>query len=332
VNTPPDIFLECRERTQQVLDALKSNIQDQLGDELNTWVGDHTCVYVTGSMGRLEMGTKSDLDAYTVKPDGASEDSSSLEAAVKLATAELELPPLDGAGKYLKAVSASELLDLLGSPRDDSEGVLTKRMLLVLESRVLLGSSAYDRLVGQVIDAYWQNAELHPDDYQPFVLVNDIIRYWRIVLLNHESKLRKAQAEEPDMSDAQLLAHRRYRSLKLRFPRCLSCFSALTYLLHLAPSDRAHISKEHVREMIRLSPLERLERLPKCSLVDELRTLYGGYLERNDRGKQELLAQLEHDQTEQQLMSRSGRDFTKKMFELVQRLGDGRALHRHMLV
>lgn len=332
MNTQPDIFLECRERTQRVLAALKSKVQNHLGDDFNTLVGDHTCVYVTGSMGRLEMGTNSDLDAYTVGPEREGENTSSLERAVELANAEVGLPSLDGGGKYLKAVRASHLLDLLGSPEDDSEGVLTKRMLLVLESRVLLGPSAYDHLVGQVIDAYWQNAELHPNDYQPFVLVNDIIRYWRIVLLNHESKLRKVEAKDVGLSDEELLARRRYSSPKLRFPRCLSCFSALTYLLHLAPSDRAHISKDHVREMIRLSPLERLERLPKCPLVDELRALYGEYLVRNDRGEQELLDQLEHDQQEQQLMSKSGRDFTKKMFELVQKLGAGRALHRHMLV
>ena len=39
------------------------------------------------------------------------------------------------------------------------------------------------------------NEDLHPNDYLPFVLVNDIIRYWRIVLLSHESRLRKKKNE-----------------------------------------------------------------------------------------------------------------------------------------
>ena len=180
MNTKPGVFLECEERTKRNLEALKRSLRTKLGDSFDTLIGDQACVYVTGSMGRLEMGVKSDLDAYTVRFDGSGEDSSSLEEAVRHANKEVGLPPLDSNGKYVKTVSASSLLDLLGSPRDDSEGVLTKRMLLVLESRVLLGQSAYDKLVGQVIDAYWQNDDLHPKGYQPFVLVNDIIRYWRI--------------------------------------------------------------------------------------------------------------------------------------------------------
>ncbi|MFO7562963.1 MAG: hypothetical protein R6X02_10005 [Enhygromyxa sp.] len=240
--------------------------------------------------------------------------------------------------------SASELLDLLGSPKDDSEGLLTKRILLLLESRVLLGEAAHWSLIDRVIDAYWINEHLHENDYLPFMLVNDIVRYWRIVLLNHESRLRKRERElcadsniKPAERDARLLAERRHRSYRLRLPRCLTCFSALTYLLALTPSTPAHVSKADVRAMIELTPLERLRRLPQVAgrelpRVNALLDVYRCYLQRTNVSKAELLHQLEHDPKVQVEVPREGRRFTELTFELVQELGGGRPLHRHMLV
>jgi hypothetical protein len=54
---------------------------------------------------------------------------------------------------------------------------------------------AIDRLVDSVLDAYWKDAEGHNEDYQPFVLLNDIVRYWRILLLNHVVKNAEKESE-----------------------------------------------------------------------------------------------------------------------------------------
>lgn len=251
---------------------------------------------------------------------------------------------MDNDGRYLEMVSATQILDLLGSPSDDSEGVLTKRVLLLLESRVLLGEAAHQTLVDRVIEAYWTNERLHPRDYLPYMLVNDIVRYWRIVLLNHESRLRKREIEIDcageilaEERDAIMLAERRYRSYKLRLPRCLTCFSALTYFLALTLTEPAHVSKNDVRHMISLTPVERLRQLPDMvgrdlPEVRELLDVYRCYLERTNISKQHLMDQLRHDRQVQQDVPREGRKFTKLMFQLVQELGGGRPLHRHMLV
>lgn len=340
-----DIFDQRRTYTQSILERLGQSWELELGDHLNEFIGAHTCVYATGSCGRGEMAEGSDLDAYIVRVDGGQlSNKDVIETAIKAANEAAGLPPLDGDGKYLQMESAGPILDLLGTPEDDAAGMLTKRMLLLLESRVLLGRPAHDALVGRVIDAYWQNEHLHPDDYLPFVLVNDIVRYWRIVLLNHESRLRKKKGElERDQSVAAadeeqfLLAERRYKSYKLRFPRCLTCFSALTYLLALTPSPTAHVSKDQVREMVGLTPIDRLRRLPdlvghEIKLVDELLSTYRSYLERTGAGKNTLLRQLRHDRSVQGKVSKEGYHFTELMFKLIQELGGGRPLHRHMLV
>jgi len=340
-----DIFAQRNEHTEKTIGRLVQSMNNQLGVEQGVLIGEHTCVYSTGSCGRMEMGRGSDLDAYVVRVDGGEHtNGEKITNAVKTANDTAGLPPLDGEGKYLEMEKAADFLDLLGEPRDDESGVLTKRMLLLLESRVLVGGVAYQALLNEVIDAYWQNEDLHPDDYLPIVLVNDIVRYWRIVLLNHESRLRakgKKFASDalvaPEDEEALLLAERRYRSYKLRLPRCLTCFSALTYLLALTPSEPAHVSKDDVRTMIGLPPIERLRRLPEMverdlEQVDSLLSLYSTYLERTDEGKQHLVEQLIRDSATQTSVSREGRDFTKHMFDLVQDLGGGRTLHRHMLV
>lgn len=112
-----NIFDKRRRYTDDVITRLQESLEHELGERRDTVIGEH---------------------------------------AVAAANEAAELPPLDGEGKYLEQVEADRLLDLLGDPDDDGLGMLTKRMLLILESRVLLGKSAYDGLVERVIDAYWQ--------------------------------------------------------------------------------------------------------------------------------------------------------------------------------
>lgn len=341
-----DVFVQRTTFTEQIVQRIRQALQEQLGERQSTLIGDHTCIYATGSCGRGEMSAGSDLDAYLVRvtDEGSDDDATTLEAAVEHANRVVGLPELDGGGKYLEMARVGDLLDLLGSPRDDSEGLLTKRVLLLLESRVLLGEDAHRTLIDRVIHAYWINEHLHTNDYLPFMLVNDIVRYWRIVLLNHESRLRKLERKiqadtsiMPEEKDSRLLAERRYRSYKLRLPRCLTCFSALTYLLALTPRTPAHVSKDDVRRMIQLTPLDRLRRLPElagCELpeVAQLLSVYRCYLQRTEVDKGILLERLQHDKTAQVEIPREGRMFTELMFRLVEKLGGGRPLHRHMLV
>ncbi|MEE9383633.1 MAG: nucleotidyltransferase domain-containing protein, partial [Nannocystaceae bacterium] len=187
-----DIFDQRRKRTDNILALLTRSLRDTLGNRYDDFIGNHTFIYATGSCGRGEMGKGSDLDAYVVS-DAADlgKDCKVLQEAIKRANTAANLPPLDGDGKHIKAIAASELIDRLGAPEDDTseDGVFTKRMLLLLESRVILGEPAYDQVIEKVIKAYWKNEELHRANYQPFVLVNDIVRWWRIVLLNHESRV-----------------------------------------------------------------------------------------------------------------------------------------------
>jgi len=341
------IFEARRRYSQEVLTRLREHLRSSLGDRHDPLIGAHTFVYATGSCGREEMGPSSDLDAYVVRMNEANrEESEELQRAIEQANSAAGLPPLDAGGRYTRTVGAVDLIDRLGAPEDDSreDGAFTKRMLLMLESRVLLGEEAYAAVMDRVIDAYWQNADLHPTRYQPFVLVNDIVRWWRIVLLNHESRLRKRRLELLEETGlaagergALLLAERLARSYKMRFARCLTCFSALTYLLALTPHDVSHVSKKDVLRMIELSPLARIQRLEELagrelSPVCGIQSLYAGYLQRSENGRQALVDSLRADREFARQLGEEGGEFTRLMFVLVEELGGGRRLHRHMLV
>lgn len=340
---PPSGIIQARRaRTNEVLERIRAAFLDQLGDHRDTTIGTHTTVYATGSCGRGDMGDASDLDPCVVYLDDGiaasrSEDATDVIAdALRQAVEHVGLPELDANGDYARLVTAESLFSNLGSPTDDESGALTKRMLLILESRPLVNDEAYKALIRKTIAAYWKNEDLHPEDYLPIVLVNDIVRYWRIVLLNHESRLRE-KSKRDQMSPEKEMALRRYSSYKLRVPRCLSCFSALSYLLALTPTEPAHVNREDIIHMAGLTPIERLEHLRQypnapTDTLDALEKLYIRFLEKTNGGKEELTEELERDPKAVEAISRDGQEFTQHMFDLIQGLGGGRTLHRAIVV
>lgn len=341
----PAVLSKSAVYTSNTLEKLRQSITDGIGDQFDAVFGDHTTFMVTGSGGRGEMTTGSDIDGYVVRVAGnlEPEHDALLLEATKTAVEHLGLPALDRHGAFLEMKTASAVVDKLGSQEDDHSNAFTLRMLFLLESRPLVGDGAYDQLFEVVSDAYRSTATRHTNDFLPFFLVNDIIRYWRTVLLNHEEKLREKHDElkaeglpEQSVRDL-LLAHRRLRSQKLRFPRCLSCFSTLAYLLAVAPNDDDCITPQAEREMFDLTPIERLRQIARIqptirSRVDEMVDLYAAYLERTNRPKAEVLGLLQNDDDFHRQTSDGGGRFAKHMFHLIQELGGGNRLHRQMLI
>src|SRR5690606_28229328 len=119
------------------------------------------------------------------------------------------------------------------------------------------------------------------------------------------------------------MALRRYSSYKLRVPRCLTCFSALSYLLSLTPSEPAHVEKDDIVRMVGMTPIDRLQQLRSSdgaprSTLDELERLYVRFLERTDGGKTALTDELKENQDAVLAISQDGRNFTRHMFNLIQ--------------
>lgn len=336
-----------RAQTDAILQAFTDAVTAELGPDLKRVIDDHTTVYVTGSGGRGEMSRASDLDLFLVRVEGKPSriDGALLQSAIVRATRRCDIEEPSADGVFLDMHSAERFDELFGTPDDDARNTFTPRMLLLLESRPVLGVAVYERLVERTIDRYWQNAARHESGYLPYIFINDVVRWWRVVLLNHEWKLKDKQkaleARSPVEAPQLMAAERSYRSYKLRFARCLTCFASLAYLLaHTRPREghQPHVSREDMKKMVERTPFQRLEAIADMrppaaamTIVTRLRELYAEFLERSARPKDQLVEDFK-DPTFARDHSAAGREFADNMFLLVSELGRNNSLYRYMVV
>lgn len=283
-----------REFTEKRFGELKSSL-----GEASELAADKACVYATGSFGRVEASEHSDLDLFIVSEvDGTERKLTRLkEILIKaelIKSADLhKLPPFSGDGKYLISYSVADLVDRLGERSDDSENTLTARLLLLLESRPLIGDPVHSRVIEAVIDAYWKDYSNHPDGFMPAFLTNDILRLWRTFCLNYEADLRKLTPEKK--------AKGKLKNYKLRHSRMLTCFSAIIYLLFIF-SRHGSVRQKDAVEMALKSPSERLLRVSEKSedprvaeAINELLRQYDSFLEKTNCDEDALLGSIEAD-------------------------------------
>lgn len=314
-------------------------------------LGDHTCVYAVGSGGRGELSRRSDIDVFLVTNQEVKRiNEVRLQTAVLRAMRKLGFPDPSNDASFVKLHASSTLIERLGEPADDAENTFTVRMLLLLESKPVAGSSVHSALLDRALDAYWKNAAGHERDYLPIILLNDIIRYWRILLLNYESKtaskvreLADAKGSDKRARMAQLQADRWLRSYKLRFSRSLMCYSSVCYLLANAHNCRvltgtACVTKADVGRMVRLVPLDRLDQSLKWTrdisgtapIGIRLRELYAQFLKTGERDKRQLLQAFGSSAKAKHM--KAAEEFGQQLYELVELIGHGNPLHRYVVV
>lgn len=69
-------------------------------------------------------------------------------------------------------------------------------MLLILESRALLGASFYEKAVSDVIAEYWRDYEQNSTEFLPVFLINDVLRFWKTLCLNYEDRTNEARRSD----------------------------------------------------------------------------------------------------------------------------------------
>jgi hypothetical protein len=174
-------------------------------------------VFVAGSMGRSEMGVRSDLDLFLVSLKNCDKlQQKALIDSLDSLNESLGYAPFSNR-RYVKVYELGDLLRNTGSPQDDTENCFTARMLLLLESRVLANEETYKQVVDQVLSQYFRD-ERGKASYRPLFLLNDVLRYWRTLCLNYEE-----------------LRHERDRpwwkkNINLKFSRMLTVFATVAAL------------------------------------------------------------------------------------------------------
>ena len=232
------------------------------------------CVYVAGSLGRLETGQISDLDVFLFsdRPNKKESERSltRLEEIVALSeivqvNSELKLPAFSGDGEYFKIHEVSHLLSGTGTATDDSENLFTTRLLLLLESKCLANDALYASATEQVVEMYLRDGKGR-NDYRPLFLMNDILRYWRTVCLNYERT--RHDTAKPWWK----------KNLNLKFSRKLTVFSSVLAILIDQVDDCTKFAP-----LSAMTPMERLayslDKLGDDALIDEYSVFLDNYEE-----------------------------------------------------
>lgn len=300
------------------------------------------CAYATGSFGRCEASPHSDLDLFIVgKRNGEAGsdgkegsllkplDEICLKADLIEVTRKLGIPEFSGDGRYLVHYSVHELTKTLGTPEDDAENTFTARLLLLLESRPLLGQAVYQDIIEEIITEYWRDYEDHKSEFIPAFLANDILRLWRTFCVNYEAGTERMPEERK--------AKGKLKNYKLKYSRMLTCYSALLYLLAIF-SEQHTVHPGNAVAMIKLTPTERLEWLrdqPHLArakdVVTKLLDQYERFLEITNAAEAELIARFMDKKMSREYMS-AAYGFGDSVFETLTLIGNGNRFHRLLVV
>jgi predicted nucleotidyltransferase len=312
----------------------------ELGERLDPvrplLLGHPLCVYATGSYGRLEAWSGSDIDLFFLY-DGADETerfpwTTFLRIAAKLieVTEDMGFPPFSGDGRYLEVQYVDEMERVLGSPQDDSLNAFTARMLLLLESQPLEENGVYGRLLERIIGFYYRDFADHAADFRPVFLINDILRFWRTLTLNYEHhrlKLLDLVGDELERKKADSAL----KNYKLKVSRAATCFSMIASLT----AEPEPVLAETVVDLCRMTPAERFQRLRGHSdaaseHVDELTHVYGEFLQSVQRDESELLAAFADDETRVEALRRAAR-YGDLIYDLLEEVADRRRM-RYLVI
>lgn len=293
------------------------------------------CVYATGSFGRGEASKHSDLDLFIVglgDPDKRALsrlDEICVKADLIEATRTLNIPEFSGDGEYLEHYTKKELIGTLGGPEDDASNTFTARLLLLLESRPVVGETVYRDIIKDVVAAYWRDYEDHKTEFVPAFLANDILRLWRTFCVNYEART----STDPPPKKAK----RKVKNYKLKHSRLLTCYSALLYLLAKYAVQKT-VPPDDAIEMTRLSPALRLEWLLSQDSVkaghETIRKVleqYEVFLAATDCSESELIERfLDRDKAKSHLVSAN--ILGNLTFEALEIVGQRNTFHRILMV
>jgi predicted nucleotidyltransferase len=230
-----------KEKSEEKLAQLGEVITDEKSNPQSVLNSLEISLFGAGSIGRKEIGAKSDLDIFIIADKSiGSLDKYKLFAKIIEINNRLSFPDFSNDGQFLKIHELESMIKALGSPNDDSENFFTARMLLILEGIPLCNGNYFEKHLNAIVSNYFRDASDHNSDFRPLFLLNDLLRYWRTLCLNYE-QIRNRQ-DRPW----------RKKNINLKFSRMLTVFATVLALI-VRKTD-----VETFKYLCRMTPLERL--------------------------------------------------------------------------
>lgn len=228
------VIAAAREQTEERLSGLREDLKELEAD-------DDASVVLMGSWGRRELTAKSDDDFMLLFCGDERRDPKPSRGDVSaLLGVGASQPGREGI--FGQEVWLPDLRDRLG-PKDTNEN-LSRRMLLILESVPVLGASSQEAARRTLIESYLDAHALH---YRPpRFFINDLVRYWRTIAVDFESKFRERGGEGWGI-----------RNAKLRLSRKLLFAGGLFPLLRCSDLE-LEAMPEFLDEQFSVPPLDRI--------------------------------------------------------------------------
>lgn len=262
-----------------------------------------------------------------------------LIAAVIDVARDLKFKPFSRDGAFLKAHNVFHVGSELGSSNEDAENGFTARLLLLLEARPLANDDLFRQVLLEAITFYFRDRPEHLHDFRPYVLINDILRYWRTLCLNYEHRREARRLALRAMLDSieadvahnagtkqtraeekgdDFRAESTLENLKLRYSHLALCFS----MISLLASDPPGITPERVAVMCGTAPSDRWALAAErdssgnaSKLVPTILASHEGFLELV-ADKDVALERL-RDREERRLLKRKAAEFGDQITQLI---------------
>ena|SRR5438094_1500898 len=216
LNTRWDNIAKAQQQAQIKLQELVRDLV-QYGSE-------DTSIVVFGSLARGELTQGSDLD-WTLLIDGQAEPTHATVAHEIADYLEKNKQKQPGPERIFGSmVFSHDIIHQIGGEEDTNRNI-TRRILLLLESRALARPDAYERVIRQVLHRYltedrglWRRDR---KDRVPRFLLNDVVRYWRTVAVDFAYKRRERAGQGMALRSVKLGMSRKLIFLS----GLLTCFS-----------------------------------------------------------------------------------------------------------
>lgn len=228
-----EFYNKRKEHSDKKINELKQMMIDKFPENVT--------IFVVGSLGRSELGEKSDLDLFIVS-DGRISKIKEYEIYVELIkiAKNLEFPDFSNDGQFLHIHKLEDLKNFTGKPEDDSENLFTTRMLMLLESKVVFNEDLFRKSLKGIVEHYLRDKKEN-EGFKPFFLLNDILRYWRTLCLNYE--VIRHDSSRPW----------RKKNVNLKYSRLITVFSTILFLI-----IEKEISEEKILNICEETPLSRM--------------------------------------------------------------------------